>query len=106
MLWYQCPDRRRTISRLASQVIFEDSTAVAGSFRRAGSGWDAQPDASCDHATYLPKLEEHVRFWLYLLMLNLLLFPLLGLAAYLLVKDVPGPAASISRAAIAIFVPL
>ena len=49
-----------------------------------------------------PKLEEQVRFWLHLQ----LLFPLLGLAACLLVKDVPGPAASISRAAIAIFVPL
>lgn len=57
-------------------------------------------------APIYPKLEAHVHFWLHLHILNLFLFPSLGLAAYFLVRDVLGPAALISKAAIAIFVPL
>jgi hypothetical protein len=53
-----------------------------------------------------PKLEMQVHSWIHLHVLNLFLFALLGLAAYLLVRDLPGSAATISRVAIAIFVPL
>jgi len=50
----------------------------------------------------LPKLH----WWLHLHFLNLILFPLLGLAAYLLLQGVQNVAASLSRIAIALFVPL
>src|SRR5262245_18634013 len=50
----------------------------------------------------LPKLH----WWLHLPFLNLILFPLLGLAAYLLLQGVQNFAASLSRIAIALFVPL
>ena len=45
-------------------------------------------------------------WWLRLHVINLLLFPLLGLAAYLLVQDVDNVAATVSKAAIAVFVPI
>ena len=48
----------------------------------------------------------HLPWWITLHLLNLILFPLLGLAAYLLVKDVHNIAASISRFALGVFVPI
>jgi hypothetical protein len=53
-----------------------------------------------------PAVVSHMPGWLYLHLANLALFPLLGLAAYLLVRDVRNRAASLSRIAIAAFVPL
>lgn len=48
----------------------------------------------------------HLSWWITLHLLNLILFPLLGLAAYLLVKDVRNIAASVSRIALGIYVPI
>jgi hypothetical protein len=45
-------------------------------------------------------------WWITLHVLNLAGFPLLGLAAYLLVKDVNNAAATVAKIAIAIFVPV
>ena len=53
-----------------------------------------------------PAVAPHMPWWLYLHVANLALFPLLGLAAYVLVKDVRNRAATWSRVAIAAFVPL
>src|SRR5262245_54815533 len=49
---------------------------------------------------------HHVSWWSTLHVLNLVLFPLLGLTGYLLVKDVHNLAASVSRVALAIYIPL
>ncbi len=48
----------------------------------------------------------HLPWWIKLHVLNLILFAMLGLAAYLLVKDKQNFAASLSKIAIAVFVPL
>jgi len=53
-----------------------------------------------------PAVVHHMPWWLRLHIVNLALFPLLGLAAYVLVKDVRNRAAAWSRFAIALFVPL
>jgi hypothetical protein len=53
-----------------------------------------------------PAVLHHLPWWLYLHVANLALFPLFGLAAYILVKDVPNRAAAWSRVAIAVYVPL
>ncbi|MBX5451628.1 MAG: hypothetical protein IRZ24_16320 [Thermogemmatispora sp.] len=45
-------------------------------------------------------------WWLVLHFLNLAAFPLLGLAVYLLTEDWRGPAATVSKGAIAAFIPL
>jgi hypothetical protein len=47
----------------------------------------------------------HLHWWLHLHFLNLILFPLFGLAAYLLIQGLQNFAATISRIAIALFVP-
>jgi hypothetical protein len=52
-----------------------------------------------------PKVIAHGSWWLNLHLLNLLLFPLLGLAAYTLLEGVRNGAATLSRIAIAIYVP-
>ena len=49
---------------------------------------------------------RHLDWWLKLHIINLVLFPLLGLSAYLLLHDVYSLAATVSRVAIAVFVPL
>jgi len=49
---------------------------------------------------------QHLPWWTTLHLLNLLLFPILGLAAYLLIKDVQGIAALLSKIAIVIFIPV
>jgi len=49
---------------------------------------------------------HHLDWWLKLHIINLALFPLFGLSAYLLLDDVRNLAASVSRIAIAVFVPL
>jgi len=51
-------------------------------------------------------VQHHMPWWLALHVLNLLLFPAVGFAAYLLVRRCQGRAASLARAAIACFVPL
>ena len=51
-------------------------------------------------------IAPHITWWIALHFLNLLLFPLLGLSAYLLVSEIPGFAAGLSRIAIALFIPL
>jgi len=53
-----------------------------------------------------PAVLHHLPWWLYLHVANLALFPLFGLAAYLLVRDVSNRAAAWSRVAIAVYVPL
>jgi hypothetical protein len=53
-----------------------------------------------------PAVSHHLPWWLYLHIANLAIFPLLGLSAYLIVKDVGGRAAAWSRVAILIYVPL
>jgi hypothetical protein len=49
---------------------------------------------------------HHLRWWLTLHIVNLVLFPLLGFSAYLLIRDVGNVAATLSKVAIAVFVPL
>jgi len=49
---------------------------------------------------------HHLNWWLTLHVINLALFPLLGLAAYLLLDEVRNRAAAVSRAAITIYVPV
>lgn len=44
-----------------------------------------------------PAVLHHLPWWLYLHVANLALFPLFGLAAYLLVRDVPNRAGCPSR---------
>jgi hypothetical protein len=53
-----------------------------------------------------PAVLHHLPWWLYLHVANLALFPLFGLAAYLLVRDVPNRAAAWSRVAIVVYVPV
>jgi hypothetical protein len=50
-------------------------------------------------------LIHHISWWIPLHILNLVLFPLLGLAGYLFVKDVPNLAATVAKAALATFIP-
>jgi len=49
---------------------------------------------------------HHLDWWVTLHLVNLLLFPLLGLAAYTLTGDLNGAAATVSRVAIAFFIPV
>src|SRR5689334_19678583 len=49
---------------------------------------------------------HHLRWWLTLHLINLVLFPLMGLSAYLLIKDVHNAAGTVSKIAIAVFVPI
>ena len=58
------------------------------------------------HPPVYSEVLQHLDWWLRLHLINLLLFPLLGLAAYLLVQDVGNVAATVSRVAIAVFVPI
>jgi hypothetical protein len=62
------------------------------------------------HPLILPPVYDsilhHGSWWIRLHTINLILFPLVGLSAYYLVKDVLNAAGSLSRIAIAIFVPL
>ena len=51
-------------------------------------------------------LIQHISWWIPLHLLNLVLFPLLGLAGYLLVKDVHNLASVVARVALALFIPL
>ena len=51
-------------------------------------------------------LIQHISWWIPLHLLNLVLFPLLGLAGYLLVKDVHNLASVIARVALVLFIPL
>jgi hypothetical protein len=53
-----------------------------------------------------PAVVHHLPWWLYLHIANLAVFPLLGLSAYLIVEDREGHAASWSRVAILVYVPL
>jgi hypothetical protein len=49
---------------------------------------------------------HHLEWWLWLHIVNLALFPLFGLSAYLLLDGVHNGAAAVSRLAIAVFVPV
>ena len=49
---------------------------------------------------------HHLDWWLTLHVLNLVLFPMLGLAAYALVSDLNGVAATLSKVAIIVFIPV
>lgn len=49
---------------------------------------------------------HHLDWWVTLHILNLALFPPLGLAAYTLISDLNGVAATVSRVAIAVFIPI
>src|SRR5262249_50104575 len=51
-------------------------------------------------------IAPHIQWWITLHLLNLLIFPLLGLSAYLLVSEMPGFAAGLSRIAFIFFIPL
>jgi hypothetical protein len=51
-------------------------------------------------------LIQHISWWVPLHLLNLVLFPLLGLAGYLLVTDVHNVASVVARVALAIFIPI
>ena len=62
------------------------------------------------HPMFMPPvyggIVDHISWWITLHILNLVLFPLLGLAAYLFVRDINNLAASLSKVALAIFVPI
>jgi hypothetical protein len=66
--------------------------------------------ANVSHPVVIPPIYEavlhHMPWWIVLHVANLVLFPAVGLAAYLLVRGREGRAASIARGAIACFVPL
>src|SRR5438132_2347907 len=49
---------------------------------------------------------HHVDWWISLHLLNLVGFPLVGLAAYLLVQGINTPAAILSRIAVVVFIPI
>jgi hypothetical protein len=49
---------------------------------------------------------HHLSWWIRLHLLNLFLFPLIGLAAFLLVKDAHNLAATVAKLALAIFIPI
>jgi hypothetical protein len=49
---------------------------------------------------------HHLAWWLQLHVINLALFPLFGLAAYLLMANVHNAAATVSRFAVAVFIPV
>ncbi len=51
-------------------------------------------------------LVQHISWWVTLHLLNLVLFPLLGLAGYLLVKDVHSMASVVAKVSLAVFIPL
>ena len=51
-------------------------------------------------------LINHVSWWITLHILNLALFPLLGLSAYLLVEEVHNLASSLTKVALAVYVPI
>jgi hypothetical protein len=51
-------------------------------------------------------VHHHLQWWIILHVINLALFPLLGLSAYVLLQDVHNLAATLSRIAIAVFVPV
>jgi hypothetical protein len=53
-----------------------------------------------------PKVQEHLHVWLPLHLLNLFLFPLLGLAAFMLTRDLKGAAARISNLFMVLFIPV
>jgi hypothetical protein len=50
-------------------------------------------------------VQQQVAWWITLHFVNLLSFPVLGLAVYLLIKDTPGTAALVGKVALAVFVP-
>jgi hypothetical protein len=50
-------------------------------------------------------VQDHVSWWITLHILNLLGFPLIALAAYLLISGEQGSAAKVARVALAVFVP-
>jgi hypothetical protein len=52
------------------------------------------------------KILPHLDWWLHLHYLNLGFFSLLGLSAWLLIRDLHNPAATIARIALAVYVPL
>jgi len=58
------------------------------------------------HAPIYPSVAAHMPWWLRLHVANLVLFPLLGLSAWTLLKGVQSRAATFSRVAIAVFIPL
>ncbi|HEV8128285.1 MAG TPA: hypothetical protein VGQ14_01375, partial [Candidatus Eisenbacteria bacterium] len=62
------------------------------------------------HPIVMPPIYDavlhHMPWWIVLHVVNLVLFPMVGLAAYLLVRGREDRAAKISRVAIACFVPL
>jgi hypothetical protein len=49
---------------------------------------------------------HHISWWLTLHILNLALFPLLGLAAFILVRDTHNFASALTKVALAIFIPI
>ena len=49
---------------------------------------------------------HHISWWLTLHILNLALFPLLGLAAFILVRDTHNFASAVTKVALAIFIPI
>ncbi len=51
-------------------------------------------------------VRHHLDWWLKLHIINLVLFPLLGVSAYQLLRGVDNAAAIVSRAAIAVFIPV
>src|SRR5262249_16604795 len=51
-------------------------------------------------------ISHHMDWWLHLHVVNLALFSLLGLSAWLLIRDLRGAAATIARIALAVYVPI
>src|SRR4051812_31122532 len=62
------------------------------------------------HPVVIPPIYEavlhHMPWWIVLHLMNLVLFPAVGLAAFLLLQGRDDRAARVSRAAIAVFVPM
>jgi hypothetical protein len=62
------------------------------------------------HPRFMPPVYsgiiDHISWWATLHILNLVLFPLLGLAAFILVSDIHNFASALTKVALSIFVPL
>ena len=72
----------------------------------SGPAWRSEPWAPDSEPAHLPERGAHLRWWGTLHLLNLALFALAGLAVYLLLEDVHNFAATASRVAISVFIPL
>jgi hypothetical protein len=86
------------MSKLFRYVILFGGPVLVGAINLA------HPNVLSSAGVY-QSVSPHVQWWIILHLLNLAGFALLGLAAYVLIKEEQGLAATISRVALAIFIP-